>query len=106
MTDSDAAFRAVTLKPDADYFVPDGSEIRLLPTMKGGCLCHCTLPVGKTTSPVAHRQVEEIWYVASGEVEVWRKNEAADETVRVFTKGRTAVAEGFRPWPGNERSRG
>jgi mannose-6-phosphate isomerase-like protein (cupin superfamily) len=27
--------------------------------------------------------VEEIWYVASGEGEVWRKNSAAEETVRV-----------------------
>ena len=72
MTDSEAVYRAVTLKPDADYLAPDGSEIRLLPAMKGGGLCHCTLPVGKTSAPVAHRQVEEIWYVASGEGEVWR----------------------------------
>ena len=64
---------------------PNGSEIRLLPTMKGGGLCHCTLPAGKTSSPVAHRQVEEIWFVVSGEGEVWRKNAAAEETVGVCT---------------------
>jgi mannose-6-phosphate isomerase-like protein (cupin superfamily) len=73
----------VTLKPDADYLAPDGSESRLLPTMKGGGLCHYTHPVGKTSSPVAHRQVEEVWYVASGEGGVWRKNAAGEETVRV-----------------------
>ena len=83
MTDSEAVLRTVTLKSDADYLAPDGSEIRLLPTMKGGGLCHCTLPVGKTSSPVTHREVEEIWYVASGEGEVWHKNSAAEETVRV-----------------------
>jgi hypothetical protein len=55
MTDSEAALRTGTLKPDADYLAPDGSEIRLLPAMKGGGLCHCTLPVGRTSSPVAHR---------------------------------------------------
>jgi mannose-6-phosphate isomerase-like protein (cupin superfamily) len=53
--------------------------------MKGGGLCHCTLPAGKTSSPVAHRQVEEIWFVVSGDGEVWRKNAAAEETVGVCT---------------------
>jgi mannose-6-phosphate isomerase-like protein (cupin superfamily) len=83
MPDSETVLRAVTLKPDTDHLAPDGSEIRLLPAMKGCGLCHCTLRVGRTSSPVAHRQVEEIWYVASGEGEVWRKNSAAEETVRV-----------------------
>lgn len=71
------------LKTDANYLAPDGSEIRLLPTMKGGGLCHCTLPVGKTSSPVAHRQVEEIWYVVSGEGDIWRKSSSTEETVHV-----------------------
>ena len=73
MTSSDLTFQTSALKSDADYLAPDGSEIRLLPTMKGGGLCHCTLPVGKTSSPVAHQNVEEIWYVIEGEGEVWRK---------------------------------
>ena len=71
------------LKPDADYLAPDGSEIRLLPTMKGGGLCHCTLPVGRTSSPVAHHNVEEIWYVLQGEGEVWRRTATSEEVVRV-----------------------
>lgn len=83
MTDCQPTLQTISLKSDADYLAPDGSEIRLLPTMRGGGLCHCTLPVGKTSSPVAHRQVEEIWYVVSGEGEVWRKNAAAEEIVRV-----------------------
>ena len=62
---------------------PDGSEIRLLPRMKHGSLCHCTLPAGKTSAPVAHRRVEEIWYVLSGQGEIWRKHGEAAETVRV-----------------------
>jgi mannose-6-phosphate isomerase-like protein (cupin superfamily) len=69
-------------KPAADYLTPDRSEIRLL---KGGGLRPCTLPAGMTSSPVAHRQVEEIWFVVSGEGEVWCKNAAAEETVRVCT---------------------
>ena len=86
ITDSNQVFETSTLKPDADYLAPDGSEIRLLPTMKGGGLCHCTLPAGKTSSPVVHRHVEEIWYILKGEGEVWRKyaqTPEAEETVRV-----------------------
>lgn len=83
MTDRERTHQTASIKPDADYPAPDGFEIRLLPTMKGGGLCHCTLPVGNSAAPVAHRQVEGIWYVGSGEGEVWRENVAAEETVRV-----------------------
>ena len=83
MPDSSQSFHTTTLKPLADYLAPDGSEIRLLTTMRGGGLCHCTLPAGKTSIPVAHRQVEEIWYVVEGVGEVWRENSEAEETVHV-----------------------
>jgi mannose-6-phosphate isomerase-like protein (cupin superfamily) len=63
---------AARLKSDPDYNAPDGSEIRLLPTMNGGGLCHCTLPTEKVSSPVAHKNVEEIWYVLEGDGEIWR----------------------------------
>jgi mannose-6-phosphate isomerase-like protein (cupin superfamily) len=32
---------------------------------------------------VAHREVEEIWYILSGAGEVWRKNAAQEEIVAV-----------------------
>ena len=83
MTDSGPTFQTSVLKPDADYLAPYGSEIRLLPTMQGGGLCHCTLPVGKTSSPVAHHHVEEIWYVLEGQGEVWCKGEGAEDTACV-----------------------
>lgn len=67
----------------ADHLAPDGSQIRLLPTMKGGGLCHCILPAGKTSSPVSHHDVEEIWYVLEGHGEVWLKAAGIEETVRV-----------------------
>ena len=91
MTEGEFNLQTTALGADADYLAPDGSEIRLLPAMKGGGLCHCTLPVGKTSSPVAHRQVEEIWYVASGEGEVWRKNADAEETVRVCARSSLTI---------------
>lgn len=73
MTHSDMTPQTSFLKPEADYLAPDSSEIRLLPTVKGGGLCHCTLPAGKTSYPVFHLTVEEIWYVIEGQGEIWRK---------------------------------
>jgi mannose-6-phosphate isomerase-like protein (cupin superfamily) len=66
-------FSVSHLSGNVDHLAPDGSEIRLLPDMNGGGLCHCTLPAGKTSSAVRHKTVEEIWYVLSGEGEIWRK---------------------------------
>ncbi len=91
MNDSDAIFQTSGLRPDADYLAPDGSQIRLLPTMKGGGLCHCTLPAGKTSSPVAHHHVEEIWYVLSGEGELWRKGAGIEDTVRLSAESSLTI---------------
>ena len=56
-----------------DYFAPDGSEIRLLPKMTGGGLCHVTLPAKGISKAVKHKTVEEIWYFLQGQGQVWRK---------------------------------
>ena len=65
--------RAATA-PDA--LAPDGSEIRLLADARQGAtrasLCEVRLAPGAISRPVAHRTVEEIWYVASGHGDVWR----------------------------------
>lgn len=67
-----------------DNLAPDGSEIRGLLRLAGANMVHCTLPVGKTSSPVAHRTVEEIWYFLSGQGEVWRKNGEEEQVTEVF----------------------
>lgn len=69
-----------TLPKEFDYLAPDSSEIRLLTSEKRGGLCHCTLPVGKTSCAVKHKTVDEIWYFLSGTGEVWRKYEGKEET--------------------------
>jgi len=83
MNGSEESFQTSALKLDVDYLAPDVSEIRLLPTVNGGGLCHCTLPAGKTSSPVSHPRVEEIWYVLEGQGEVWRKAAGDGVTVGV-----------------------
>ena len=78
-----AALATVRLGADYDTLAPDGSEIRLLPALAGGSMAHCTLPAGATSKAVAHRSVEEIWYVVSGRGQVWRKLGGHDEVVDV-----------------------
>jgi mannose-6-phosphate isomerase-like protein (cupin superfamily) len=74
-----------TLSDVPDDIAPDGSEIRLLPRPQrnDASLAHCTLPAGGVSKAVAHRTVEEIWYVLSGEGEVWRAWKTHEEVVPV-----------------------
>jgi mannose-6-phosphate isomerase-like protein (cupin superfamily) len=65
-------FSTKQLPEKVDQIAPDGSEIRLLMSLGGGGLCHCTLPAGKTSSAVKHKTVEEIWYFLAGQGELWR----------------------------------
>ena len=67
------ALQTKVLGEAVDAYAPDGSEVRLLATLGGGSFAHFTLPAGKISAPVAHRTVEEIWYVVAGAGEVWRK---------------------------------
>ncbi len=73
MSNSLTLFQTSSLKREADYNATDGSEIRLLPTMKAGGLAHCTLRPGGVSLAVRHKTVEEIWYFLEGSGEVWRK---------------------------------
>jgi len=52
---------------------PDGSEIRPLLSVPAASVVHCTLPPGAVTQAVRHRTVEEVWYVLSGEGDLWRE---------------------------------
>lgn len=56
-----------------DVLAPDGSEIRLLHSLDGASVVHCTLPLGAVTVPVAHRTVEEVWFFLAGQGQVWRQ---------------------------------
>lgn len=68
---------------NVDVIAPDGSEIRLLVTAKGGSMAHCTLPPGAVTLAVTHKTVEEVWYFLEGEGQVWRKQGEREEVTEV-----------------------
>lgn len=111
-----------TLSADPDAYAPDGSEVRLLAALKGGSFAHFTLPPGGVSAAVAHRTVEEIWYVVSGSGEVWRQlGEAESVTAvspgvaltvplgvhfqfRAGAEGLSFVAVTMPPWPGAEEA--
>lgn len=74
-------FTTQPLSVDPDCLAPDGSEVRVLLRLAGGSMAHFTLPAGETSIAVAHRTVEEIWYIISGRGEMWRKQEGREEVV-------------------------
>lgn len=67
------AFESSRVKAEYDLLAPDGSEIRLLHSLSGASVVHCSLPPGAVSAPVTHRTVEEVWVFLSGEGQVWRK---------------------------------
>lgn len=75
------------LQDEYDYIAPDGSDIRLLPEVACGGLCHCTLPVGNISKAVKHKTVDEIWYVISGEGQLWRKRSDLHESITDVRSG-------------------
>ncbi len=71
------------LPHDYTALAPDGSEIRELVRVDGSSMVHCTLSQGKTSVAVAHKTVEEVWYVLHGRGQVWRARDGRESTVDV-----------------------
>ena len=95
----------------------------LVAALEGGSMVHCTLPPGGVSLAVAHRTVEEIWYLLEGEGELWRKRGAREETAALVPGVGLTIPLGthfqFRntgrgplqfiiatlpPWPGDEEA--
>ena len=103
----------------SDTIAPDGSKVRLLLSLAAGGMAHFELPAGETSSAVAHRTVEEIWFFLGGCGEMWRKQGRSEEVVpvhagicitiplgthfqfRAFThEPLVAIGVTMPPWPG------
>jgi mannose-6-phosphate isomerase-like protein (cupin superfamily) len=102
---------------------PDGSDVRPLLSLAGGSLAHFELEPGKTSIAVAHRTVEESWFVIGGHGEMWRKQVEREEVVELAAGVSLTIPVGtsfqFRsfgpqplaiiaitmpPWPGAEEA--
>jgi mannose-6-phosphate isomerase-like protein (cupin superfamily) len=110
----------MTLPHDLDVLAPDGSEVRILLALAGGSMAHFQLPAGRVSRAVRHRTVEEIWYVLSGQGEMWR-SAGGQQQIVTLTPGTcltipagvdfqfrsqpaealAAVAITMPPWPGD-----
>ena len=78
-----AAFATKHLGDEYDVLAPDSSEIRLLVGTTRCSLAHGTLPPGRVSLAIAHRTVEEVWFVTEGRGEVWRKQDDRETVVDV-----------------------
>jgi mannose-6-phosphate isomerase-like protein (cupin superfamily) len=106
-----------------DAVAPDGAEVRVLLALHGGSMAHFRLAPNQTSRAVTHRTVEEIWFVVTGQGEMWRKLAAREEVValspgvcltiplgthfqfRALGPGElTAVAVTMPPWPGSDEA--
>jgi mannose-6-phosphate isomerase-like protein (cupin superfamily) len=67
--------------PAPDATAPDGSEVRILCGVSRGGLALFSLPSGAVARAVAHRTVEELWYVVAGRGRIWRKLGGLEEIV-------------------------
>ncbi len=117
--DARRGWSTIQLPIALDVLAPDGSEIRVLAGTEQSSMAHGLLPPGGVSRAIRHRTVEEVWYVLSGEAEIWRKL-GDDEQIVTATIGtsltipvgtqfqfRTIGDEPFQfimitmpPWPG------
>jgi mannose-6-phosphate isomerase-like protein (cupin superfamily) len=75
------ATKRISSTPDA--IAPDGSEVRVLCQLPRGGLALFSLPPGAVAKAVAHRTVEEVWYILSGSGRMWRKLGGCEEIVEL-----------------------
>lgn len=109
------------LSPYPEAVAPDGSDVRILVGLAGAGMAHFELGPGETSIAVRHRTVEELWYFVSGRGQMWRRDEAGQETIDDVAPGvslniplgttfqfralgdepLSAVGVTLPPWPGS-----
>ena len=85
-------FSTMTLPDGPDAIAPDGSEVRVLLSLKGASMAHFRLPAGQVSRAVRHRTVEEIWFILSGRGEMWRSAGGEDQ-ITVLAPGTSLAIE-------------
>lgn len=102
---------------------PDGAAVQVLLRLAGGSMATFTLQPGQVSAAVAHRSVEELWYVVAGAGRMWRRD-AAQASITKLRPGLclsvplgtafqfrcdgddplVAVAVTLPPWPGADEA--
>ena len=116
-------FASKQLRDQPDVTAPDGADVRVLLGLSGGTMAHFEIAPGTVTIAVAHRTVEEIWYILCGTGQMWLKQGDREEVVelregvcltiplethfqfRAAGDGpMSAVAITMPPWPGPDEA--
>ena len=116
-------FDTMQLPETPDVIAPDGSDVRVLLQLGQGSMAHFALAPGRVSRPVAHRSVDEIWYVLHGHGQMWRRQAERQETVPLRAGTCVSIPAGthfqFRadsssplaaigvtmpPWPGSDEA--
>ena len=96
-------FETKRIHSERDAIAPDGSEVRVLCQLSRGGLAIFSLPPNAVSKAVAHRTVEEVWYILSGKGRMWRKL-GDQEEIAALGPGVAAELEmragTMPPWPG------
>lgn len=111
------------LPAEPDIVAPDGSDVRVLLRTTRGSMAHFELAAGRASDAIRHRHVDEIWFVLSGQGEMWRACEGRETTVDIGANVCVTIPAGthfqFRatgpaplaavgvtmpPWPGPEEA--
>ena len=121
---SSKPYETKMLGEGVDATAPDGTAVRLLPSLAGGSMAHFELPAGAVSHAVTHRTVEEIWFVVGGKGSIWRL-QAGVESIDPLAPGTALtiplgtafqfraedgaplafVAITMPPWPGMDEAR-
>ena len=116
-------FETKRLHSGPDAIAPDGSEVRVLCQLSRGGLAVFSLPPNAVSKAVAHRTVEEVWYIISGIGRMWRKLGEYEEIVELTpgvsltiptgthfqfrcdgSEPLTAIGATMPPWPGEKEA--
>lgn len=108
-------------KPDT--IAPDGSEVRVLCRTGGGSMAHFRLAPGGVSRAIAHRTIDEIWYIVAGNGRMWRSVDGQEDvadlrpgvsiSLPVGTRFQfrcdglvtlDAVGVAMPPWPGDDEA--
>jgi mannose-6-phosphate isomerase-like protein (cupin superfamily) len=119
----DTDFDTMQLPARPDAAAPDGSDVRELLHLGRGSMAHFELAPGRISRAVAHRTVDEIWYVLDGQGQMWRRQGERQETVELVpgtcvslpigTHFQFRAADGgpltvvgvtMPPWPGDDEA--
>jgi mannose-6-phosphate isomerase-like protein (cupin superfamily) len=116
-------FDTMRLPALPDAAAPDGSDVRELLQLGNGSMAHFELGPGRVSRAVAHRTVDEIWYILHGQGQMWRRQGQRQETVELEPGTCVSIPAGthfqFRasdaaslaalgvtmpPWPGDDEA--